>query len=286
MFISSPKPQSPEQEAWGWAWTDKITSLSAGPGGRDGLLTAPGGGERGRAGGAAQEGGGTSLLRRRGPFRAPGSPAAPSPFLRTQEPCPGTLTPLSTPSLLRWNCPGCTPDPGGHAERRSHCERGRGPHGCGECPELGAEGARLTPVSLRKAKPKGCGTAKTPSPGSQDPSTRESGHPHLGVRTPQPGTVRTPLPGSGPLHPGVRTPQPGSQDPSTWDSWNPPTWESGPLHTGASGPLNLGSLEPPTRESGPLNLGHLGPPPPRRVRTLLPRPARTPPPGHPSPGVV
>ena len=136
------------------------------------------------------------------------APAAPSPFLRTQEPCPGTLTPLSTPSLLRWNCPGCTPDPGGHAERRSHCERGRGPHGCGECPELGAEGARLTPVSLRKAKPKGCGTAKTPSPGSQDPSTRESGHPHLGVRTPQPGTVRTPLPGSGPLHPGVRTPPP------------------------------------------------------------------------------
>lgn len=171
---------------------------------------APRGGERGRAGGAAQEGGGTSLLRRQGPFRAPGSPAAPSPFLRTQDPCLGTLTPLSTPSLLRWNCPGCTPDPGGHAERRSHCERGRGPHGCGECPKLGAEGARLTPVSLRKAKPKGCGMAKTPSPGSQDPP-------------------------------------PGSQDPSTQNSCKPPTWESGPPHPGQlefptpeSGPLHLG----------------------------------------------
>ena len=182
------------------------------------------------------------------PLRAPGSPAAPSPLLCTWDPCPGALTapPPPAPSLLRWNRPGCTPDPGGRAEHHSHCERGWGPHGCGECSELGAEGARLAPVSLRKAKPKGCGTSKTPQPGSQDPSTqsqepptRESGPLNQGVRIP-------PTQRSGHPHPGVRFPPPGSQDPPPGTVGTPPPGVRTPRNSGESGPFTQDSQYPST----------------------------------------
>ena len=59
-YLGPQTPDPREQEAWGWACTDKITSLSAGPGGRNRLLMAVVGlgGQCGGRGGMV----GTSLL--------------------------------------------------------------------------------------------------------------------------------------------------------------------------------------------------------------------------------